>query len=392
MKKLSGNKPGAIIIEGHVQGLSNTRSLGEAGISVYVIDRNNCIARYSRYCQNFYYCPDFQSDELVQFLINLAIKETIKNWVLIPSNDHAVYTISKHKTRLREHYKIIAPDMQVLQNIYDKLNLMRLAEKIQIPIPRTAHVKTEHDTIDTQIRYPVLIKGRNGLTFYRNIGKKALISYSEKDLKEKLNLIANKIKIEETYIQELITNRLSTKTVSFTAFCVKGEIMTHWIGEKVRQHPLSFGTATCARSISGKTLIDPSRKLLKELDYTGVCEIEYLYDHKDQAFKLIEINARTWLWVGLAKTCGVDYAKLIYDYVNDNEIIYPNDYQTNITWINYVTDITFSFYALLIRKLKIKDYISSLREKSVNAIFSWKDPIPGLMFLVLSFYIAIKRR
>ncbi len=32
------SKPGAIIIEGHVQGLSNVRSLGEAGIPVFVID------------------------------------------------------------------------------------------------------------------------------------------------------------------------------------------------------------------------------------------------------------------------------------------------------------------------------------------------------------------
>ncbi len=28
-------------------------------------------------------------------------------------------------------------------------------------------------------------------------------------------------------------------------------------------------------------------------------------------YKLIEINARTWLWVGLAKACGIDYANII---------------------------------------------------------------------------------
>ena len=46
------NNTGVIVIEGHVQGLSNTRSLGEKGIPVYVVDKDNCIARYSRYRLN----------------------------------------------------------------------------------------------------------------------------------------------------------------------------------------------------------------------------------------------------------------------------------------------------------------------------------------------------
>jgi D-aspartate ligase len=82
------NTSGAIIIEGHVQGLSNTRSLGEAGIPVFVVDKVNCLARYSRYCRKFFRCPDFIEDAFADFLIDLAEKENLKDWVLIPSNDH----------------------------------------------------------------------------------------------------------------------------------------------------------------------------------------------------------------------------------------------------------------------------------------------------------------
>ena len=63
---------GVIIIEGHVQGLSNVRSIGEMGVPVIVVDRNNCIARYSKYCKAFFKCPPFNSDEFAVFLINLA--------------------------------------------------------------------------------------------------------------------------------------------------------------------------------------------------------------------------------------------------------------------------------------------------------------------------------
>ena len=49
---------GAIVIEGHVQGLSNTRSLGELGIPVYVLDVSHCLAQYSKYCTKYFRCPN----------------------------------------------------------------------------------------------------------------------------------------------------------------------------------------------------------------------------------------------------------------------------------------------------------------------------------------------
>ena len=43
-------RPVDVVIEGYVQGLANTRALGEEGISVIVVDTNNCITKYSKYC------------------------------------------------------------------------------------------------------------------------------------------------------------------------------------------------------------------------------------------------------------------------------------------------------------------------------------------------------
>ena len=45
---------GAIVIEGHVQGLSNTRSLGELGIPVYVLDVSHCLACFYVTVDHFY--------------------------------------------------------------------------------------------------------------------------------------------------------------------------------------------------------------------------------------------------------------------------------------------------------------------------------------------------
>jgi predicted ATP-grasp superfamily ATP-dependent carboligase len=199
-------------------------------------------------------------------------------------------------------------------------------------------------------------------------------------------------KLQNTFIQEFIPFDGTNKTVSFTAFSVEGDIKAHWIGEKVREHPYRFGTATFARSIECKELIVLGQRLLNELKYTGVCEIEFLLDPRDKKYKLIELNARTWLWVGLAKICGVNYALLIYNYLNGIEPVYSSQYQTEVVWVNFMTDIPFAMAAILKRRLGIKEYFLSFNGRITNAIFSWKDIFPGIMSLILSIYIAMKRR
>lgn len=383
---------GVIIIEGHVQGLSNLRSLGELGVPIYVVDKYNCIARYSKYCRKFFKCPDYVTEEFADFLIELAESENLKGWILMPSNDHAVVTISRHKARLKEFYKIITPDYEIIENIYDKRKLLTLAEKIGVSIPRTYYV--EHSTfIDNlnNVSYPVIIKGRFGLSFYKKLGRKAFLIGDETQMKECLNRVSCNSEINNAIVQELIPSDGTNKTISFTAFCEEGEVKTFWMGIKLREHPLKFGTATLAESIYVETCLENSIQLLKPLHYTGVCEIEYLKDPRDGMFKLIEINARTWLWVGLAKKCGIDYAKCIYFYLNDIPFTYPVRYDLGIRWINYFTDTVLSLKAILIGDLKLTKYLESFKGIKVPAIFQRNDLKPSLMFILLLPYLIFKR-
>ncbi|MDY0143780.1 MAG: hypothetical protein RBR97_17985, partial [Bacteroidales bacterium] len=197
------SKPGAIIIEGHVQGLSNTRSLGEAGIPVFVVDKTNCIARYSKYCAKFFRCPDFGTDEFATFMIELAQKENIRGWVLIPSNDHAVYTISKHKQQLEKYYKVITPSLDIIESIYDKSKLLHIAQRCGVAIPQTQYFTSANDSIGN-ITFPVLTKGRFGLSFYQTLGKKAFLASNKTELQSQFELIRSKYDISKTFTQELI--------------------------------------------------------------------------------------------------------------------------------------------------------------------------------------------
>lgn len=386
-----GYKTGAVIIEGHIQGLSNTRALGEAGIPVYVVDRNNCIAHYSKYCLKFVRCPDFIDDAFTDFLVDLAVKNELKDWLLLPSNDHAVISISKNTEILRKYYKIITPPYDILRNIVNKAELLRIAVSVNISIPKTFYFSDNTDFSNAELSYPVLTKGVNGLSFYRKFRKKVFVSNNKSELERNLKIISLKIPVEETFTQEIIPPGADIKTVSFTAFCVEGEIKTYWMGEKLREHPVKFGTATFCRSLMVDEIYDPSARLLKSLAYSGICEIEYLKDPRDNTYRLIEINPRTWLWVGLAKAAGVNYARIIYDYVNNHDVNYPRSYDTGIRWTNRFTDLAYSIPAAIMGKIKLPELIESYRGDMVYAVYDKTDLKPVIFYLLFLIKFLRKR-
>lgn len=379
---------GAIVIEGHVQGLSNTRSLGELGIPVYVLDVTHCLAQHSKYCSKYFRCPNFKSEEFITFLIELAQKENLQGWFLIGSNDHIVENLSLHAQELAPYYTMIVPAKEQLYNIIDKANLMQIASTCGTHIPKTCDINTIEES--KGFAYPLLIKGREGLSFYKATHQKAIQVNNEEELHSKIQEIA--LLTNDVMIQELIPFDKQNRVVSFTCFAINGEIQTYWMGQKLREHPIKYGTATMSESVLIPQVLDEATPLVKTLNYTGICEIEFMRDARDGYYKLIEINPRTWLWVGLAKECGIDYAKIMYNYANHIKQQYPKSYQVGIKWRNAVTDFVFGWQAILQKHVTLAEYCKSLSGKCVHAIWSWKDLVPGLIFPILSFYIAKKRR
>ena len=188
------------------------------------------------------------------------------------------------------------------------------------------------------MRFPVLIKGRNGLSFYKTLHKKAIIANTPEELATTVKGIPPQV---DFFIQEKIQNS-HDEAISFSCFSVDGSIKSYWMGAKIREHPLRFGTATFAQSVLIPELLTEATPLISALSYTGICEIEFMFDERDGHYKLIEINPRTWLWVGLARRCGCDFALMMYNFANGIRQTFPSQYKVGVKWVNLMTDIPYS--------------------------------------------------
>ena len=381
------NKPGVIVIEGHIQGLANTRLLGREGIPVIVIDKNDCVAKDSRYCKKYLKCPDYLNEEFIEFLIKMNKAFNLENWLLLPSNDHAVYNISKNKNILGQYYKIITDDFEVVENIYNKRKLLQIAERVGIPIPKTLIPEIENPR-KLELGYPLIIRGNQGLSFYKKYKQKAIIVHYSAELERLWDDVLQGIHPEEYFIQEIVPT--DNRTISATVFSKDGLVYTFWMGIKLREHPMFFGTATCAQSIYDEDVLELSKKLIGELNFTGVCEIEWIRDKRDGIPKLIEVNPRTWLWVGLAAECGINYPKIIYNYIYNHQLPEPINYPIGVVWLNIYTDIIYSIQSILKKFFKPQDIMKTYRN-FIEASWDKSDPLPFFKYALLINNFKINR-
>jgi predicted ATP-grasp superfamily ATP-dependent carboligase len=384
-------KKGVVVIEGHVQGLANTRAFGEAGIPVIVVDRDICLAAFSRYCTKFIRCPDYKTVGFIDLLIMINETYKLDGWMLLPSNDHAVFSISSGISRLRKYYRILTPEFSTLLELYDKERLVRLAVNSNVPVARSYFPKDYSTLKGDKLRFPILVKGKFGLDFYKATGRKAFLVRSDSELKNVIERLTRIIPASSLFLQELIPSS-ETKTISVGVFSVAGDLKAYWMGEKIREHPARFGTATCARSVHIDELLPLVTRLLRNLSFTGICEIEFLKDPRDNEYKLIEINSRTWLWVGLARQCGINLPIYAFNYLNRIETIFPATYEQNRFWIHYLTDIPFGVVGAIRRIYNFADLLGDwFGESGSPAVFSLTDPLPSVMELVLLPYVILKR-
>lgn len=380
---------GAIVIEGHIQGLSNTRSLGRAGIPVFVLNHGEkCVTRYSKYCSRFFLCPPYDSDELAHFLRELAQKFDLQGWVVFPSNDHAVLTLSRNRALLASVYHLMAPEYEIARQICDKFILMGKAAEAGLQIPSTWNLSMP---IPEQVQWPVLMKGRVGLPFYRKMGKKVLVCHNPVEYQDHKKKFTSAGWKDMIMVQEMIPEEKNQYTISVGAYCVEGTVKTSWAGIKVRQHPSRFGTATLARSIYDAEAVEYAERILKALHYSGICEIELIRDPRDGHHKLIEINPRTWLWVDLARASGVDLALLAWQDAMGMPPLFPKHYKENMVWRNFYTDVWFGLGSLIRRESGLRFFFQQMKGNKIPAVWAKDDPRPFLKLTLLLPYLMRSR-
>jgi D-aspartate ligase len=382
---------GGVVLGGDSQGLGIARSLGRHGIPVCVIDDETSISRASRFVQHAIRVRDLRSEASLLDALALARRRFgLSGWVLYPTRDENVAILAANRDMLTRDFRVPTPGLASIRHVWDKRETYRLAEQLSIPIPRTWFPRSEADLAAIDSTAPLVVKPAIKEHFFYTTHVKAWRADNSTELTAAFRRAAEIVDDGEVIVQEMIPGG-GKEQYAYCALFRAGHPVASMTVRRRRQHPSDFGRAsTYVETISLRDLAGPSIRFLQNIDYYGLVELEYKHDARDGMYKLLDVNARTWGYHSLGGPAGVDFPYLLFQDQLGN-VVHEAHARPGVRWIRLTTDVPNAMRDISAGRLRTRDYLRTLLSINTEAVFSIRDPLPGLYELALLPYLAVKR-
>jgi len=387
----SSGRAGAIVLGGDYQGLGIVRSLGRHGVPVCVIDDEHSIARASRYTDCWARVADLGDEALlIDDLLRIGRERGLGGWVIFPTRDETVAAIARNRERLAAFFRVPTAGWETIRWAWDKRSTYELARSVGVPTPRTWQPASVEELASIEARPPFAIKPAIKERFFYATKAKAWRAESARELRDLVSRAFAIVGPGEVLVQELIPGD-GRHQFAYCSLCEEGEPVATMVARRLRQHPPEFGRAsTYVETTEAPQVEELSRRLLGRIRFSGLAELEFKRDPRTGTFRLLDFNARTWGYHTVAGEAGVDFPYLLFRRQLQQPVA-PQRTRSGVRWVRILTDLPTAIGEIHRRRLRLVDYLRSLRRAQVEAVFCREDPLPGLAELALIPYLAVKR-
>ena len=302
---------GAVVLGSDFKALGVVRSLGQQGIPSIVIDNLPRSAWFSRYVVRRIKWPAaMDSDDFVQFLLRTGKEHHLEQWVLFPMQDENVELVARNTQQLGQIYRLVTQGWETIRWAADKRLTYRMAQELGIPYPATFYPGSEDDLASMPLSFPVLIKPATSVRLQYAMRLKALPAHNLDELRSQYRLASSILPADEIMVQELIPGGGQTQ-FSVGTYCKAGRIICSMTAKRTRQYPIDYGlSSSFVQAVEVPAITELAEKLLGFMGVTGMVEVEFKHDVRDQRYKLLDINVRPWGWHTLCMACGLDFPSI----------------------------------------------------------------------------------
>jgi D-aspartate ligase len=366
----------AIVLSGQAAALGVVRALGTMGVPVVLVHYSSQdFAHRSRFVNASFRSPhpELSEKEFVDFLLDCGTR--FPGAVLIPAADESLTAVSRNKKLLEPHFRVACTDWEITQRFVDKQYTYALAERCGVPAPRTLvpHSLEEARSGAKEIGFPFLVKPCQSHLFVERFGRK-MVRINSIGLLEETFSMAMEAGLE-VMLQEIIPGD-DDNVVNYNSYIWGGEFLTEFTAVHLRNGPPWFGSTRVAISRDIPEVIEPGRRILKELGFSGFACTEFKRDPRNGVYKLMEVNGRHNLSTMLAVRCGINFPWLHYRHLSEGIAPQTSEFQKDIYWIDIVRDIRFSGMFFFREGHSIIEYLRPYLKPHVFAIFDRKDLKP----------------
>jgi len=381
--------PVAIVMNMFYTGLGIARSLGEIGVPVIGLSAHPGVyGEYTRYARTIS-CPDSRSEpeKLLEFLLKLG-REMDHRAVMFPTRDDDVVFLDHYRAELSRYFELVVAESPVLKASLDKWETYLWAQRAGVATPQAWLVEgpEQLQRILPEVSFPCVLKPvasyhwRKGNNWAMVGGRKAVAISSREELLAEYESIARAD--QRALLQEMIAGEDNCLLITACYLDRGSNLVAAFHIRKLVQSPPGFGTGIIVQAADFPELLAPTIRLLKEMRFTGIAEVEYKWDNARRQYQLIEINPRPWDQHRLGMACGVNLVYLTYCEHAGLPIPSFQHKPSRQKWIAEDAFLTSALELLWRRDPRIRSLFQQARGERCYAIWSRKDPMPSIIFLI----------
>jgi predicted ATP-grasp superfamily ATP-dependent carboligase len=322
---------------------------------------------------------DITGDELIDVLKKLATSLDEKA-VLFPCTDVSVLTIARRRAELEDAYHVALPETEVVELLTDKVRFAAYASDQGLPIPHSIVIAGRRDAeaAAESLQFPCMVKPPLKTPHWeRHAREKAYKVETPADL---LSLYDEIRGLADLLVaQEWISGSEGDHFTCNAYFDRRSTPVVTFVTRKIRQWPPQTGAGSLAVESENDVVRDETVRLFSGAGFWGLAYLEMKRDARTGKHLIIEPNVGrpTGRSAG-AEAAGVELLYAMYSDVLGLPL--PNEKLSQryagTKWIYLGRDLRSALYYWRRGELTVRGWIDSLRGPKVDAVFSWRDPLP----------------
>ncbi len=361
------------------------RALGRMGLRVTVSESTYLApALFSRYCYRRVRSPSpvLQPSQYLDFLEDYLTHHP--HQVLMPMEEDTLLLLAQNRERFARLTRLPFAAYDNLLFARDKLKVLRQAEALDIPTPKTYEITSidEIDPLAGQLQYPVVVKPRvgSGSAGIYYVAEPSQLSFALERL-----ILSGQL--------PLVQERLPADGAGIGASFLldqEHQIRASFIHRRIREYPVEGGPSTLRESIIHDQVRHDGARLLQHLHLTGVAMVEFKIDSRDGKAKLLEVNPRFWGSLALAINAGVNFPYLLTLMAMDLDFPPVLDYRLK-HFCRWLLPGDILHFLKNPGRWHLKPSFFQFRKPNLTYdIVDMKDPLPilGSVLALLPFYLS----
>jgi predicted ATP-grasp superfamily ATP-dependent carboligase len=351
------------------------RALGLAHIPSTVLAPPGSPVRYSRHTRGVFPWHNAweNPEQLVEELVRFGQSQP-EPPVLFYQEDRTLALVSRHRERLREGFRFIVPEAELVEQLVDKSRFQELAARLDLPVPPACVISPGDPPPNGNfgLAFPIVLKplvriparweplaGPGKATSVNSLAE--LRAMWPRIAAANLSILA----------QELVPGP-ETCIESYHAYVdERDSVVGEFAGRKIRTWPASYGDSTALETSDANDVLALGRTLVTKLKFRGVAKFDFKRG-PDGRLRLLEVNPRFNLWHHLGAIAGVNLPALVYGDLIGAPRPMMGPAQPGLRWCKPWKDM----FAARAAGMSLAKWIPWVSRCEAKSGLAWDDPVP----------------